>query len=101
MSTQHPNKQVPPALENLLGEIIVVDTDSSYVFLGKLEAADSQFLQISQVDVHDMGKGNHSKERYINEARNIGVRHNRAHTYVRMERVICISKLEDVEGFQS
>jgi small nuclear ribonucleoprotein (snRNP)-like protein len=100
MST-HESKRVPPALENLLGELVVVDTDSTFIFLGKLEGADSQFLQISQVDVHDMGKTNLSKERYIHEARKIGVRHNRAHTYIRMDRVICISKLEDVEGFES
>ena len=86
-------------LEKLVGEVVVVDTDSSYLFMGRLEALDEHYLQINEVDVHDMGKSNLSKERYIHEARKIGVRHNRKNTFVRMDRVICISLLEDVVGF--
>ena len=88
--------RTPPALLELLGQTVVVDTDSHYIFIGKLERADAQFLLLSGVDVHDNARHGLSKERYVHEARNIGVRQNREHTYVRMDRVVCISKLEMV-----
>lgn len=100
-SAEHPEPpdRTPPALCELRGEILVVDTDSSFVFLGRLEGADSEFLRLSHVDVHEMGKASLSKERYIHEARRLGVRDNRKLTWVNMARVVSLARLEDVIAF--
>jgi small nuclear ribonucleoprotein (snRNP)-like protein len=93
----------PPAtldlFQALMGRVVVVDTDSSFVFLGRLESADVQFLILSDVDVHETTEASLSKERYVHESHGIGVRANRKRTWVRLARVVSISPLEDVISF--
>ena len=94
-----PADRTPEALRELLGTIVVVDTDAPFIYLGRLEGADSEFLRLGQVDAHEIGKASLSKERYVHEARNIGVRSNRKCTWVNLARVLSISRLEDVLTF--
>ena len=89
----------PSACQELLGQTVVVDTDSHFIYLGRLESLDAQFMKLSQVDVHEIGASSLSKERYVHEASEIGLRANRKMTWVRMERVMSVSRLEDVIEF--
>jgi len=84
------------AWEDLVGQEVVVDTDSSYVFVGKLESVDARFISLSTVDVHDMRDSHVTKEVYTLESLKYGIRHNRKLTHIRLERVICVSRLDDV-----
>lgn len=95
-----PTGSIPEALRPLLGEVVIVDTDTHYVFLGKLEHADREFLCLSQVDIHEIRPSGLNKERYAHEARKIGVRANRDLTYIPMARVVALSRLSDVKDFQ-
>lgn len=99
--TAHPQgeKQVPDPYKELLGQIIIVDTDSHYLYLGRLEHADREYLKLAEVDVHEITQSSLSKERYAHEARDIGVRSNRKYTWVRLDRVLSISRLDDVIEF--
>lgn len=100
MSTPRPPAdRTPEALRPLLGTTVVVDTDASFIYLGVLERADAEFLVLNNVDVHDMGKGGLSKESYIHESTKIGVRPNRNRAWVRMDRVLSISPLDEVKTF--
>lgn len=94
-----PSPAAPNLLQALAGRTVVVDTDSSFVFLGRLESADAQFLILSGVDVHETTEASLSKERYVHESHGIGVRANRQRTWVRLARVVSISPLEDVISF--
>lgn len=94
-----PSDRTPPALKELLGETIVVDTDAHFIYLGRLESADADFIKLAEVDVHELTKSGLSKERYVHEARSIGVRKNRALTWINMTRVISLSRLQDVDVF--
>jgi len=93
--------QAPEAgpYRELLGQVVVVDTDSLFTYLGCLEAADKDFLKLSEVDVHETQESGLPKERYVHEARGLGVRPNRRTTWVRVARVTSISRLADVISF--
>ncbi|HEY3321598.1 MAG TPA: hypothetical protein VGP72_14105 [Planctomycetota bacterium] len=95
----NPEPSVAPEIKALIGEQIVVDTDSSYVYIGKLEAAGADFLTLSKVDVHDTNDTQSSKEHYTHESKKLGTRNNRKFVYVRLPRVVSISKLDDVIQF--
>lgn len=95
-------KSNPPALagaKDLIGEIVVVDTDSRFVYLGTLAVADPHYLRLVDVDVHEALDVGSSKERYIHDARKIGVRPTRKMAWVNGAKVMSISRLEDIEQF--
>lgn len=89
----------PGELEPLIGLQVVVDTDSSYVYIGVLESVGADYLVLSGVDVHDTADSKSTKEHYAHETKKLGTRSNRKLTYVRLARVLSISKLDDIVVF--
>jgi len=89
----------PPELAAMIGKQIVVDTDSSYIYVGLLENAGADYLALSGVDVHDTSGSKSTKDAYAHETKKLGTRANRKLTYVRMARIVSISLLDDVIGF--
>jgi hypothetical protein len=89
----------PPEIKALIGREIVVDTDSSYIYIGTLEAAGSDYLYLINVDVHDTGDSRTTKEGYAHETRKLGTRTNRKSVLVRVARILSISALDDVMRF--
>jgi hypothetical protein len=75
---------------------VVVDTDSSFVYLGTLKAVREHFLDLADADAHDRGDGTSTKEKYIMDVKRFGVRANRREVSVRKETVVSLSLLEDV-----
>ena len=86
-------------IEDLLGESVVVDTDSRFVYLGRLAAVHAQYVRLEDVDVHECVDLGSAKERYILEARKIGVRPTRKAAWINGSRLVSISRLSDVEAF--
>jgi len=84
------------AFNAFVGVDVVVDTTSSYVFIGRLKEVTALAMTLSDVDVHDRGESSSTKERYIMEAKKFGIKSNRKSVTVRLETVLCVSKLEDV-----
>jgi hypothetical protein len=91
-----PAKERPRSWEGLVGRDVVIDTDSSFVYIGRLEDVEDHFLALSTVDVHDMGDSRVTKEMYVLEAMKYGVRANRRFVYVARSRVLSVSLLDDV-----
>jgi hypothetical protein len=89
----------PDVLQPLFGRVVVVDTDSSFVYLGRLVQANREWLVLEEVDVHETGEVGLSKERYVHETRGLGVRANRKRTWLRLARVLSVSPLDDVIAF--
>lgn len=87
------------ALKKYLKKRIVVDTQSSWVYIGCLESVMDHCLLLSSVDAHDGSDSTTSKEQYIMDSRIGGVRSNRESVYVNLEYVIGFSPLEDVVQF--
>ena len=91
----------PPSFElsQFLHKQVIVDTDSSYVYIGYLEGVGNDYLSLSKVDVHDVTDSDSTKEHYAHESRKVGERYNRQLTLVRLARVVSISKMDDVLQF--
>lgn len=86
-------------MEQLIGKKVVIDTDTSYVYIGILSGISSDCLVMEKADVHDRNDIEMSKEKYILETRRFGVKENRTKVYILRERVISVSLLEDVLKF--
>ena len=83
----------------LIGKIVVVDTDSRFVYLGTLDRVEEHFLIMKDVDAHERGESPSTKEQYIMDAKKFGVTPNRKEVSVRKALVVSISKLDDILGF--
>ena len=77
-------------------EYVVVDTNSNFLYIGKLEDVGEHFVTLGDADVHDCRESPSMNERYIMEAKKFGVRCNRKLVHIRLEEVISLSLLEDV-----
>jgi len=90
---------VSGSLTDFVGQTVVVDVDGPVVYLGRLAAVSGEFLLMEDVDVHNLGDSATSRERYVIEAKKLGIRPNRKQAQVRLARVVGVSRLEDVIEF--
>ena len=83
----------------LIGKIVVIDTDSMFVYLGTLDRVEDHFVVLKDVDAHDRRESPSTKEQYIMETKKFGVKPNRKEVKVRKQLVVSISKLDDILGY--
>ena len=83
-------------LNELVGQEVVLDAASMYVYLGKVESIDGQFVVLTDADVHDLRDSNTTRERYVIEARMHGIRPNRQRAIVDLRQIVSASVLTDV-----
>ena len=83
-------------LNGYLGAEVVIDTDSSYIYVGRLERIGKGFLELSGADVHDASQSRATKELYAIETRKLGVRANRKRVLVKRSRILSVSRLDEV-----
>ncbi|MFH0963969.1 MAG: hypothetical protein V2A58_08150 [Planctomycetota bacterium] len=86
------------SLSGLVGKEVVIDTATSYIFLGRLIACTPSFVTLEDADVRDSNEGRASKDHYAFEASRYGYRKIRKQVVVRVEQIVSISRLEDVLG---
>lgn len=94
-----PDSSASQQLAELIGCQVVVDTDSSYVYIGNLESVGSDYYVMTNLDAHNTADTKTTKEYYTHETKSLGTRANRTKTYVRVARVVSICKLDDVMTF--
>ena len=82
--------------EKLSGVVVVIDTNSQFVYLGTLDRVADNFLVLKDVDVHDRSETPSTKEEYIINCKKFGIKPNRREVLVRKELVVSVSKLDDV-----
>ena len=83
-------------LQELVGHKIVVDLKSSYVCLGTLKRFDERYLELSNADVHDLRDTQTTREKYILESHQTGIKKNRKSVLVIRDDIVAVSRLEDV-----
>ena len=83
-------------MEQYLGHQIVVDVEAQFVYVGKLAEVLDKSLLLTNADVHDLRDSTTTREEYIREARLHGVQPNRKSVLVRLDKVVSISRLDDV-----
>jgi small nuclear ribonucleoprotein (snRNP)-like protein len=87
------------ALEKYLEQKVVIDTRSSWVYLGVLERVLHGAVELSDVDVHENRDTSTTKEVYVLESSKSGVIPNRNKVYINMEYIVSFSPLSDVINF--
>lgn len=82
--------------QKALGSNVVIDTNSPYLYIGKLIEVDEWFITLTDVDVHDQHEGSSTKEYYIIEAKKYGIKVNRKKVSIRKAQIISFSRLDEV-----
>lgn len=87
---------MPDGPAALVGRQVVLDTAGAILYLGTLRSAGAEGFWLDAADVHDCNDGHASKEQYIVESRQQGLRVNRQSVFVLRGTVISLSALDDV-----
>lgn len=87
------------AWKQWVGQQVVVDTNSSFVYVGALAEVKPLFLVLANADAHDKNDGVGTKEKYVMDAKLYGVKPNRKEVSVRIEQVVSVSRLDDVIAY--
>ena len=88
-----------PELETFIGQDVILDTDSTWLYIGTLERVAEGCAVLKDADAHDCSDSLTSKEVYVYEARTTGIRSNRESVHVSLDHVISFSRLKDVKKF--
>jgi hypothetical protein len=83
-------------LEELMGQVVVVDLRSTFVCLGKLTRLDEHYLELRNADLHDLRDTQTTRENYVADSRLTGIKRNRKKVLVTRSEVVAIAALEDV-----
>lgn len=86
-------------LKELVGRAVVVDTDSTLLYVGTLAKADGLFYELTDVDAHDSTTTTTPRDLYIINAAKYGVKKNRDRVLLRCARVVSVSALDDVTRY--
>ena len=86
----------PQPLTEIIGQVIVVDTASPYVYIGCLHAVTPVSIELTDADCHDLRDSLTNREKYVMDCRAHGVNPNRHRAWVRMDEIVGWCLLEDV-----
>jgi hypothetical protein len=84
------------SVDELLGRVVVVDVESPFVYVGRLQVVGEKTLMLKQADVHDMRDSTTTREVYVRDAHLHGIQANRKTVYVRLDKVVSVAAIEDV-----
>ena len=98
MAESNADGKAPVSIEDYLKREVVIDTKSSYVYLGMLSAVEEEFIVLEKADVHDCSQGRANKDLYVLDARRLGIHPNRLRVIVRKSEIISLSGLDEVAG---
>jgi hypothetical protein len=82
-------------LEQLIGEMVIVDMESPYVCLGRLEQVDERYLILTDADLHDMRDSDTTRENYIASSVTTGIKRNRKRVVLARSKVVAVARLDD------
>ena len=83
-------------LDKFVGEIVVLDTGTPVVYIGRLAEVHDRTFVLDAADMHDCRDGHATQEAYVAEIRRQGVEVNRRRVIVMRSNVISVSRLDDV-----
>ena len=81
-------------LQELIGQVVVVDLGPPFVCLGRLSGWDDAFLQLTDADFHDFRDSSATREIYLHDSVRFGIRRNRSRALekVRGRRALAIRR---------
>ncbi len=81
-------------IKNLLGKIVVVDTDSRWLYVGTLALIGKSFITLENVDARDLTETNSTRDMHLSNIKNNGLIINRESIIINKEKLIGLSLLE-------
>ncbi len=96
--TSDPRADTPggDGLEAFVGQVVVLDTQGPMIYIGTLQCVTAATLLLLEADVHDTNDSRASKDLYLVETRDLGVRSNRGAVLVMRHVVASVSLLRHV-----
>jgi small nuclear ribonucleoprotein (snRNP)-like protein len=82
-------------LTELLGKQVIIDLRSEFVCLGTLLRFDDHFLELRNVDLHDLRDTETTRENYIAESHATGIKRNRKRIWLVRGEIVAVTLLED------
>ncbi len=89
-------REMDATLKKLVGEMVVVDVASPFVYLGELVGGDTSFLELHFADVHDLRDTATTREEYVLAAGQHGITANRKRVFISRAEVVSPSRLADI-----
>ena len=86
----------PDPLAGFLQQTVVLDTQGPLIYIGTLQNISGAWLILRDADVHDTNDSRASKDLYLVETRDLGVRVNRGMVMVMRSQVASVSLLQEV-----
>ncbi len=83
-------------LADFVGQVVVLDTQGPLIYLGTLDRVGSTYLILTDADVHDSNDSRATKDLYLVESRDLGVRVNRKRVIVTFGQIASVSLLSDI-----
>ena len=83
-------------MEEFVGKNVVVDVESPYVYVGRLHELRDKTVILRAADVHDLRDSTTTREVYVRDARVHGIQPNRKTVYIRLEKIVSVSLLDEV-----
>lgn len=84
------------ALSQFIGQTVVLDVASMYVYVGTLAEVDEKYLVLTDADVHDLRDTTTTREVYVIDTKRHGVSVNRRRVLVNRAEIVSLSDLNDV-----
>lgn len=83
-------------LQEMVGEMVVVDMRSEFVCLGTMTRVDDYFVEMKNADLHDLRDTDTTRENYTADARATGIKRNRKRVLLLRSEIVAVAQLEDV-----
>jgi hypothetical protein len=83
-------------LDMLIGQDVVLDLASPWVYVGRLSAVGVDYLVLEDADAHDLRDTATTREKYVRDCRLHGASPNRGRVWVNRRDLVGISLLADV-----
>lgn len=83
-------------IETLVGIEVVLDMGTPFVAMGTLVSVDEDFLVLREADLHDLRDTATTREKYVLDSHEHGIRPNRQQVWVNRREVVAVSRLADV-----
>ena len=83
-------------VQSLVGKVVVMDTQGPLIYIGTLERVTEAFFVLVEADVHDSNDSRASKDLYVVETRDLGVRVNRNRVLIMRPQIASVSLIRDV-----
>lgn len=86
-----------PAWDSLLDQVVVLDLNGPYVYIGRFMERQGDFLVLHEADAHDLRDSpTKTREQYIVDCHRHGVPVNRKWVWVHLSQIVGVSRLDDV-----